>query len=94
MVDDKKSKKRKIDFNNSVVSKKMLVIAFASPFVLSIASIIITFYATINYSDTVRKISLIIATFLGLGLSILVIFAMQRIINKKLNKMEDKNSHL
>lgn len=83
--DDKKPKKT---LDTSVVSKKMLTVAFTAPFVLSISFMAIAYFATLNASDLVQTISLVAATFLGLGLSIGVIFFMQKIINKKLKESE------
>ncbi len=86
MAFEDKKPKRKLD--NSVVSKKMFAIAFTAPFVLSISFMAIAYFATLNASDTVQTISLVVATFLGLGLSIGIIFLMQKIINKKLKESE------
>ena len=86
MTKNDKKPKKKLD--SSVISKKMITIAFTAPFVLSISFMAIAFFATINASDTVQTISLVVATFLGLGVSIGVIFLMQKRINKKLDESE------
>ncbi|MCK5141866.1 MAG: hypothetical protein KAQ70_06700 [Candidatus Heimdallarchaeota archaeon] len=86
MTNNDKKPKKKLD--SSVISKKMLVIAFTAPFILSISFMAIAFFATLNASDTVQTISLVVATFLGLGLSIGIIFLMQKRINKKLDESE------
>ena len=83
--DDKKPKKT---LDNSVISKKMLAVAFTAPFILSISFMAIAYFATLDASDLVQTISLVVATFLGLGLSIGVIFFMQKIINKKSKESE------
>jgi formate/nitrite transporter FocA (FNT family) len=82
MANDDKKPKKKLD--SSIVSKKMLAIAFMAPSVLSISFMAIAFFATLNASDTVQMIFLVVATFLGLGLSIVIIFLMQKRINKKI----------
>ena len=86
MTNNDKKPKRKLD--STVISKKMLAIAFTAPFVLSISFMAIAFFATLNASDTVQTISLVVATFLGLGLSIGIIFFMQKRINKRLDESE------
>lgn len=91
MTDSGQSKKSKFDFDNSIISKKMLIIAFTAPFLFGVIAIIIAFFATVNFSELVRAISLVTAAFLGLGLSIIIIFLMQRNINKKLRKKQDEN---
>ncbi len=89
MANDDKKPKKKLD--SSVVSKRMLVIAFMAPFVLSISFMAIAYFTTLNATDIIQTISLVVATFLGLGLSIGIIFLMQRRINKKLDE-SDKES--
>lgn len=86
MTNNEKKPKKKLD--STVVSMKMLVVAFTAPFVLSISFMAIAFFATLNASDTVQTISLVVATFLGLGFSIGVIFLIQKRINKKLDESE------
>ena len=87
MTTDEKDDKKKLD--NSVVSKKMLAVAFISPIFFSVIFMAIAFFATSNASETARTISLVIGTFLGLGVSIGVIFFMQKIINRNLMTLED-----
>ncbi|MBY8999427.1 MAG: hypothetical protein KGD64_00770 [Candidatus Heimdallarchaeota archaeon] len=89
MTNDEKDNKKKLD--NSVVTKKMLAVAFTSPVFFSVVFITIAFFATSNSSETVRTIFLVVATFVGLGVSIGVIFLMQKIINKKLKEIEDES---
>ncbi len=89
MANDDKKPKKKLD--SSIVSKKMLAIAFMAPFVLSISFMAIAYFTTLNATDIIQTISLVVATFLGLGLSIGIIFLMQRRINKKLDE-SDKES--
>jgi putative flippase GtrA len=86
----KNDKKPKKTLDNSDISKKMLTVAFTAPFVLSISFMAIAYFATLNASDIVQTISLVVATFLGLGLSIGVIFLMQKRINKKLKASEEE----
>ncbi|MHA1552300.1 MAG: hypothetical protein ACTSUP_04085 [Candidatus Heimdallarchaeaceae archaeon] len=86
----KNDKKPKKTLDNSVISKKMLSVAFTAPFVLSISFMAIAYFATLNAADIVQTISLVVATFLGLGLSIGVIFLMQKRINKKLKASEEE----
>ena len=69
-----------------VVSIRMLALGFTAPFIFSIGGMVIAFYATANAPAKIRNISLIIATFLGLFISIGVIFLMQWRINKKIAK--------
>ncbi|MCK5304164.1 MAG: hypothetical protein KAJ72_02870 [Candidatus Heimdallarchaeota archaeon] len=88
MTNNDKKPKKKLD--SSVISKKMLTVAFTAPFVLSISFMAIAFFATLNASDTVQTISLVVATFLGLGLSIGIIFLMQKRIKKKLDESENE----
>ena len=88
MTNNDKKPKKKLD--SSVISKKMLVIAFTAPFVLSISFMAIAFFATLYAPDTVQMISLVVATFLGLGLSIGIIFLMQKRIKKKLDESENE----
>ncbi len=83
MTNNDKKPKKKLD--SSVISKKMLAVAFTAPFVLSISFIAIAYFATLNATDIIQTISLVVATFLGLGLSIGIIFFMQKRINKKIN---------
>ena len=84
----KNDEKPKKNLDSSVISKKMITIAFTAPFVLSISFMAIAFFATLNAPDIVQTISLVVATFLGLGLSIGIIFFMQKRINKKLDESE------
>jgi len=69
-----------------VITNKMLALGFAAPFIFSIGGMAIAYFATKNLSEKIRNISLIIATFLGLLVSIGVIFLMQRYINRKIKK--------
>ncbi|MCE7746913.1 MAG: hypothetical protein GPJ51_00835 [Candidatus Heimdallarchaeota archaeon] len=69
-----------------VVTKKMLFLGFASPFIFSIGGMAIAYFATKNLSSKIRSISLIVATFLGLLISIGVIFLMQWHINRKIEQ--------
>ena len=84
----KNDKKPKKNLDSSVISKKMITIAFTAPFVLSISFMSIAFFATLSATDIVQTISLVVATFLGLGLSIGIIFFMQKRINKKLDESD------
>ena len=90
MTNNDKKHKKKLD--SSVISTKMLVVAFTAPFVLSIGFMAIAYFATLNATDTTQTISLVVATFLGLGLSIGIIFFMQKRINKKLDESEKESS--
>ncbi|MHA1417876.1 MAG: hypothetical protein ACTSVO_12750 [Candidatus Heimdallarchaeaceae archaeon] len=90
MNNNNKKPKKELDY--SVVSKKMLTVAFTAPFVLSISFMAIAYFATLNATDTVQTISLVVATFLGLGLSIGIIFLMQKRINKKVNESEKEST--
>ncbi|MCE7738772.1 MAG: hypothetical protein KAU62_02865 [Candidatus Heimdallarchaeota archaeon] len=69
-----------------VVTKKMLALGFASPFVFSVGGMVIAYFATQNLSSKIRSISLIVATFLGLLISIGIIFLMQWYINRKIKQ--------
>ena len=89
MANDDKKPKKKLD--SSIVSKKMLAIAFMAPLVLSISFMAIAFFATLNASDTLQMLFLVVATFLGLGLSIVIIFLMQKRINRKLDESEKES---
>ena len=86
------NKKPKKNLDSSVISKKMIAIAFTAPFALSMSFMAIAFFATLNATDIVQTISLVVATFLGLGLSIGIIFFMQRKINKKLDGLEKEST--
>ncbi|MHA1201613.1 MAG: hypothetical protein ACTSQ4_03730 [Candidatus Heimdallarchaeaceae archaeon] len=90
MANNNKKPKKKLD--SSVISKKMLIIAFMAPFVLSISFMAIAYLATLNAPDTIRMIFLVVATFLGLGLSIGIIFLMQKRINKKLDESKKEQT--
>lgn len=89
-------KKQRIEnwkkLDNTVVSKWMLAIAFVAPFALSVGFMGIAYLITLNATSTVQTISLVVGTFLGLGLSIGIIFFIQKIINKKLDETKEKSS--
>lgn len=69
-----------------IVTKKMLALGFTAPFIFSIGGMGIAYLATKNLSSKIRSISLIVATFLGLLLSIVIIFLMQWYINRKIDR--------
>lgn len=75
MEDQKKSQ---------IVSKRLIFLAMAAPFLFSIGFMLIAFLATLNASNFTQDISLIIATFVGLGSSIGFIFLLQKRINKRI----------
>ena len=77
------------DTQPPVITKKILALGFTAPFIFSIGGMIIAFFATRNLSEKVRNIALIVATFVGLFMSIGVIFLMQWHINRKVEKTED-----
>lgn len=83
LLEDRMSEKE-----TPIVTKKMLALGFTAPFIFSIGGILIAFYATQNVSEKIRNISLIVATFLGLFISIGVIFLIQWRINKKIAKKD------
>ena len=74
------------DKESPVVTKKMLALGFTAPFIFSIGGMGIAYLATKNLSSKIRSISLIVATFLGLLLSIGIIFLMQWYINRKIDR--------
>lgn len=90
MTNDEKNPKKELD--NSVISKRMITVAFTAPFVLSISFMAIAYFTTLNATDTVQTISLVVATFLGLGISIGIIFLMQKRINKKIDVLEKEST--
>jgi hypothetical protein len=55
MANDDKKPKKKLD--SSIVSKKMLAIAFMAPFVLSISFMAIAYLTTLNATDIIQTIS-------------------------------------
>ena len=69
-----------------VVTNKMLALGFTAPFIFSIGGMVIAYFATKNLSSKIRSISLIVATFLGLLISIGIIFLMQWYINRKIEQ--------
>ena len=69
-----------------VVTNKMLALGFTAPFIFSIGGMAIAYFATKNLSSKIRSISLIVATFLGLLISIGIIFLMQWYINRKIKQ--------
>jgi len=69
-----------------VVTKKMLALGFTAPFIFSVGGMAIVYFATKNLSSKIRSISLIVATFLGLLISIGIIFLMQWYINRKIKQ--------
>ncbi|MHA1222006.1 MAG: hypothetical protein ACTSSG_05795 [Candidatus Heimdallarchaeaceae archaeon] len=70
----------------NIVSKRILAVAFISPFLFSIGFMIVAYLATMNTTKIIRNISLIIATFVGIISSIGLIFFLQFKINKKMEK--------
>ena len=58
----------------SLVTKKMLAFGFIAPFLFSIGGMVIAYFSTMNSSQNVRMIALIVATFLGLLTAIGSIF--------------------
>lgn len=71
-----------------IITKKILVLGFTAPFIFSIGGMLIAYFATQHLSESTRNIALIIATFIGLSLSIGVIFLMQWNIKRKLKKVD------
>lgn len=71
-----------------IITKKILAFGFTAPFIFSISGMVIAYFATKNLSEQTRNISLIIATFIGLFISIGVIFLMQWHIKRKMKKRE------
>jgi len=69
-----------------IITKKILALGFTAPFIFSIGGMLIAFFATRNASEKIRNIALIVATFVGLFISIGVIFLMQWYINRKVGK--------
>ena len=76
--------------NPPVITKKILAMGFAAPFIFSVGGMVIAFFATQNLSEKTRNIALIIATFVGLFISIGVIFLMQWYINRKVERTRIK----
>ena len=74
-----------------IITKKILALGFAAPFILSIGGMAIAFIATKNLSEKTRNIALIIATFVGLFLSIGLIFLMQWHINRKIERINESD---
>ncbi|MHA1199189.1 MAG: hypothetical protein ACTSQF_07550 [Candidatus Heimdallarchaeaceae archaeon] len=71
-----------------VITKKILALGFTAPFIFSIGGMVIAFFATKNLPEKTRNIALIVATFIGLFVSIGVIILMQWHINRKVEKKE------
>jgi len=72
-----------------IITKKMLALGFTAPFIFSIGGMVIAYFATQNSPENIRNIALIVATFVGLFISIGVIFLMQWYINRKVEKSKD-----
>ena len=82
--------KVEIEENNPpIITKKIIAMGFAAPFIFSVGGMVIAFFATQNLSEKIRNIALIVATFVGLFISIGVIFLMQWHINRKMEKTKD-----
>jgi len=73
-----------------VITKKILALGFTAPFIFSIGGMVIAYFSTRNLSEKIRNISLIVATFVGLFVSIAVIFLIQWHINRKVKKTENQ----
>lgn len=71
-----------------IITKRILILGFTAPFIFSIGGILVAYYATQHLSESTRNIALIVATFIGLLLSIGLIFLMQWNIKRKLKKAE------
>ena len=67
-----------------IISKYMIAFAFISPFLFSVSGMLIAYFSTRNSSSNTQKIALIVATFVGLLLAIVSIFALQKIVNRKI----------
>ncbi len=73
-----------------IISKYMIAFALISPFLFSVSGMLIAYFTTRNSSSTIQKIALIVATFVGLFLAIGSIFALQKIINKKIKAVNSE----
>ncbi len=71
-----------------IITKKILALGFTAPFLFSVLGMIIAYFATRTLSERIRNISLIVATFVGLFVSIGLIFLMQWHINRKIAKTD------
>ena len=71
-----------------IITKRILILGFTAPFIFSIGGILVAYYATQHLSESTRNIALIVATFIGLLLSIGLIFLMQWNIKRKLKKAD------
>jgi len=67
-----------------VISKYMIILALIFPFLFSVIGMLIAYFATRKSSSTVQKIALVVATFIGLFLAIGAIFALQKIVNRRI----------
>ena len=74
-----------------IITNKILALGFTAPFIFSIGGMVIAYFATQNSPENIRSIALIVATFVGLFISIGVIFLIQWHINRKIRKTEDQN---
>ena len=71
-----------------IITKKILALGFTAPFIFSVGGMVIAFFATKNLPEKTRSIAMIVATFVGLFVSIGMIFLMQWHINRKIEKKE------
>ncbi len=74
-----------------IVTKKMLAFALTAPFLFSVGGMIIALFSTQNSPQKIRNMALIVATFLGLFVSIGSIFLIQKRINKKISKQQKES---
>ncbi|MCG3225792.1 MAG: hypothetical protein H7645_02655 [Candidatus Heimdallarchaeota archaeon] len=74
-----------------IVTKKMLAFALTAPFLFSVGGMIIALFSSQNSPQKIRNIALIVATFLGLFVSIGSIFLIQKRINKKISKQQKES---
>lgn len=75
--------------NPPIITKKILLLGFTAPFILGVGGMLIAYFATKNLSERIRAISMVVATFLGLSVSIGLIFLMQWYIKRKIKRAED-----
>ena len=71
------------------VTKKMLTYGIVSPIVFSTMGMVIAFFATKESPAQIKAIAIIAGTSSGLFLSIIGLFIVQKIINKKIKKRKN-----
>ena len=84
MVEEKSDEK-----NPPIITNKILALGFTAPFIFSVGGMVIAYFATQNSPENIRNIALIVATFVGLFISIGVIFLMQWHINRKVKRTKN-----